>query len=61
MMASLALTPAAGMKLVRSKTPLLGIISAGTFVGLQITLGHYSQALSLQNTDAGKSAFLCSL
>lgn len=60
-LASLALMPAAVMELTRSKTPPLGVISAGALVGLPVSLGYYSQALSLQNTDAGKSAFLCSL
>lgn len=60
-LATLALMPAAAMELMRSKVPPIGVITAGALVGLPVSLGYYSQALSLQNTDAGKSAFLCSL
>lgn len=60
-LASLALMPAAVMEVMRSKVPPFGVVTAGAIVGLPVSLGYYSQALSLQNTDAGKSAFLCSL
>lgn len=37
------------------------MLTNAVVVGLPVALGYYAQALSLDGTDAGKSAFLCSL
>lgn len=60
-LATLALIPPTVVELKRSDTPPVGVITAGALVGLPVFLGYFSQALSLDSTDAGKSAFLCSL
>lgn len=59
-LASAALMPAA-LSEMRSRPLPRGLFTSSAVIGVATFIGYFTQALSLQFTDAGKSAFLCSL
>lgn len=59
--ATVALLPAVRSESRRAAGLPDGLVTAAMLTGLPVTAGYFTQALSLDGTDAGKSAFLCSL